>query len=134
LTLAPNHRATLSANWTRGPFSINARENYYGWWTNAVDYCTGQTTTGCRNPTGYQKFGAKFTTDVDVSYTFMDHYTLTVGATNLFDEYPDKIAHSTVNPVYASTLSLDNGSVYPRNGGPFGINGGLYYVRVRVKY
>ena len=132
--LAPNHRATLSANWTRGPFSINARENYYGWWTNAVDYCTGQTTTGCRNPTGYQKFGAKFTTDVDVSYTFMDHYTLTVGATNLFDEYPDKIAHSTVNPVYASTLSLDNGSVYPRNGGPFGINGGLYYVRVRVKY
>ena len=132
--LAPNHRATLSANWVRGPFAVNVRENYYGWWANAIDYCTGQVGTGCRNPTGYQKFGAKFTTDLDVSYTLMDHYTLTLGANNLFDEYPDKIEHSSVNPVYASTLSLDNGSVYPRNGGPFGINGRFFYARVRVKY
>jgi iron complex outermembrane receptor protein len=132
--LAPNHRATLSGNWTRGPISINARENYYGWWANAVDYCTAQLTTQCRQPTAYQKFGAKFTTDVDVSYTFMDHYTLTIGANNLFDEHPDKIAQSTVNPIYVETGGTDFGQVYPRNGGPFGINGGLYYVRVRVKY
>jgi iron complex outermembrane receptor protein len=132
--LAPNHRATLSANWLHGPLSINARENYYGWWTNAVDYCTTQVGSGCNNPTGYQKFGAKFTTDVDISYTFMDHYTLTIGANNLFNTYPDKIKNSAVNPVYASTLSLDNGSVYPRNGGPFGINGGFWYLRLRVKY
>ena len=39
--LAPNHRATLSMNWTRGPFSLNARENYYGSWTSAIDFCTG---------------------------------------------------------------------------------------------
>ena len=132
--LAPNHRATLSGTWTRGPFAVNVRENYYGWWANAVDYCITQTTTQCRQPTSYQKFGAKFTTDLDVSYTFMDHYTLTIGATNLFDEYPDKIAHSTVNPIFASTGGTDFGQVYPRNGGPFGINGGLYYARVRVKY
>jgi iron complex outermembrane receptor protein len=132
--LAPNHRATLSANWLHGPLSINARENYYGWWTNAVDYCTTQVGSGCNNPTGYQKFGAKFTTDVDISYTFIDHYTLTIGANNLFNTYPDKIKNSAVNPVYASTLSLDNGSVYPRNGGPFGINGGFWYLRLRVKY
>ena len=132
--LAPNHRATLSGNWTRGPISINARENYYGWWANVVDYCTAQLTTQCRVPTAYQKFGAKFTTDLDVSYTFMDHYTLTIGATNLFDEHPDKIAHSVVNPIYAATGGTDFGQVYPRNGGPFGINGGLYYARVRVKY
>jgi iron complex outermembrane receptor protein len=132
--LAPNHRATLSANWLRGPLSINARENYYGWWTNAVDYCTTQVGSGCNNPTGYQRFGAKFTTDADISYTFMEHFTLTLGANNLFNTYPDKIKNSAVNPVYASTLSLDNGSVYPRNGGPFGINGGFWYVRLRVKY
>ncbi len=132
--LAPNHRATLSANWTRGPFSLNARENYYGWWANATDYCTTQIGSGCANPTAYQRFGAKFTSDLDVSYTFMDHFTLTLGANNLFNTYPDKIANSAVNPVYASTLSLDNGSVYPRNGGPFGINGGFWYARVRVKY
>jgi iron complex outermembrane receptor protein len=132
--LAPNHRATLSANWLRGPISINARENYYGWWTNAVDYCTTQVGSGCNNPTGYQKFGAKFTTDVDASYTFLNHYTFTVGANNLFNTYPDKIKNSAVNPVYVLTHSLDNGSVYPRNGGPFGINGGFWYIRLRVKY
>ena len=132
--LAPNHRATLSANWVRGPFAINARENYYGWWTNAIDYCTTQIGSGCRNPTGYQKFGAKFTTDLDASYTFMQHYTLTLGANNLFNTHPDKIANSAVNPVYVLTNSLENGSVYPRNGGPFGINGGFWYARLRVKY
>jgi iron complex outermembrane receptor protein len=132
--LAPNHRATLSMNWTRGPFSLNARENYYGWWANAIDYCTAQTTSGCSNPTAYQHFGAKFTTDLDVSYTFLDHYTLTLGANNLFNTYPDKILNSSVNPVYVLTHSLDNGSVYPRNGGPFGINGGFWYVRLAAKF
>ena len=132
--LAPNHRATLSMNWTRGPFSLNARENYYGWWANAIDYCTAQTTSGCSNPTAYQHFGAKFTTDLDVSYTFLDHYTLTLGANNLFNTYPDKILNSSVNPVYVLTDSLDNGSVYPRNGGPFGINGGFWYVRLAAKF
>jgi len=40
--LAPNHRATLSANWVRGPFMLNARENYYGWWIDANDYPTAR--------------------------------------------------------------------------------------------
>ena len=50
--LAPNHRATFSADWVSGPFTFNARENYYSWWGDAVDYPG-------------QKFGSKFTTDVE---------------------------------------------------------------------
>ena len=133
--LAPNNRATLSMNWNRGPWSLNARENYYGWWANATDYCTADPTNGdCSTPTAYQHFGAKFTTDLDISYTFLRYVTLTLGANNLFNTYPDKIAHSSINTVYASTLSLDNGSVYPRNGGPFGINGGFYYARLKFRF
>ena len=45
-------------------------------------------------------FGEKFTTDLDVSYTFTEKYTLTVGATNVFDARPDKIAQSATNPVF----------------------------------
>ena len=133
--LAPNHRATLSMNWNRGPFSLNARENYYGWWANAIDYCTGSSVTpaSCNSPTGYQHFGAKWTTDVDVSYTFMDHVTLTLGANNLFNTYPDKIAQSSINPVYVMSGSIYTGAVYPRTGGPFGMNGGMWYVRLDVK-
>ena len=32
------------------------------------------------------------------------------------------------------TGSTADGQVYPRLGGPFGINGGFWYVRLRIKY
>jgi iron complex outermembrane recepter protein len=119
--LAPNHRATLSANFLRGPWTFNARENYYGWWRDEIDYPG-------------QKFGAKFTTDADISYTFMKRFTLTVGANDIFNTRPDKIKNSASNPIYVLTGSTADGQVYPRLGGPFGINGGFWYVRLRVKY
>lgn len=119
--LAPNHRMNLSMAWQKGDFSFNIAERLFGSWGNENDY-PGQT------------FGTKLTTDLDVSYTFMDHFTLTVGANNLFDTYPDKIAASPSNPIYALTQSTADGQVYPRNGGPFGINGGFWYVRLKVKY
>lgn len=119
--LAPNHRANFSASWQAGNFTVNMRENYYSWWATQNDYPG-------------QRFGAKFTTDLDVSYTFMDHYTLTVGANNLFNTFPDKIAPSVDNPIYALTGSTADGQIYPRSGGPFGMNGGLWYARLKVKY
>ncbi len=119
--LPPKHRVNASANWQIGDFSINARQNYFSSWANQLEY-PGQT------------FGAKFVTDLDISYTFADRYTLTLGANNLFDTYPDKIAPTATNPVYALTNSLADGQVYPRSGGPFGINGGFYYVRIAIDY
>jgi iron complex outermembrane receptor protein len=119
--LAPSHRANLQAAWRSGPFAINAAEHYYGSWRSELDYPG-------------QKFGAKFTTDIEASYTFMEHLTLSVGANNVFDNHPDKIAASPQNPIYDLTDSLADGQVYPRNGGPFGINGGFWYVRLRAKY
>jgi iron complex outermembrane recepter protein len=118
---APRHRAILSAGLQFGDFTINARESYYSSWSIQTDYPG-------------QRFGAKFTSDLDLSYTLADHYTLTVGANNLFNTKPDRIAPSAANPVYALTNSLADGQVYPRSGGPFGINGGFWYARVRVKY
>jgi iron complex outermembrane receptor protein len=119
--LAPNHRANFSANYQLGAFTLNARESYYSWWRDEVDYPD-------------QRFGAKFTTDLDVSYTFQDHFTLTVGANNVFNTKPDKIANSSSNIIYAATNSTADGQIYPRSGGPFGINGGFWYVRLRVAY
>lgn len=131
--LAPNHRATLSANWVSGPWTFNARENYYGWWEDAVDYPTAQDPiTG--EFTAAQKFGAKFTTDLDISYTLWNRLTLTLGANNVFNTYPTKIANTRFNPIYVLTGSTADGQIYPRPGGPFGINGGFWYVRARFKY
>jgi iron complex outermembrane recepter protein len=119
--IPPKHRANFSANWQIGDFTINFRENFFSSWANQLEY-PGQT------------FGSKFVTDLDISYTFMDRYTLTLGANNLFDTYPDRIAPTPTNPIYALTNSLADGQVYPRSGGPFGINGGFYYVRIAIDY
>ena len=128
--LAPNHRATLSGVFTHGRLSVTARENFYGNWINATDYPIYD---AANKPVG-QVFGSKFTTDLDVGYDVTRFLTLSVGGQNLFNTKPDRIANSPNNPVYAATGSLDNGSVYPRNGGPFGINGGFWYVRGRVAF
>jgi iron complex outermembrane recepter protein len=130
--LAPNHRATLSGNWASGPWTFNARENYYGWWEDAVDYPTAENASGVG--TAAQKFGAKFTTDLDISYTLYKRLTITLGANNLFNTYPDKIAQTAFNPIYVLTGSTADGQIYPRPGGPFGINGGFWYLRLRYKY
>ncbi len=119
--LPPRHRANFSANWQIGDFTLNFRENFYSSWANQLEYPG-------------QRFGSKFVTDLDISYTIADHYTLTVGANNLFDTYPDRIAASATNPIFALTNSLADGQIYPRSGGPFGINGGFYYVRIAIDY
>jgi iron complex outermembrane receptor protein len=120
--LAPNHRVVFNTNWTHGALAINFRENYYSWWTSAQDY--GLTS---------QHFGGKATTDLDVSYTFAKRYTLTVGGNNILDERPDKLTTQS-QVLYPLTGGTADGQVYPRNGGPFGFNGGFWYVRARVKY
>ena len=119
--ITPKHRANLSASYEVGGFTINARGNYYSSWSTNQDY-PGQT------------FGSKVTADLDLSYTLADKYTLTVGANNLFDAYPDKLKPTTANPIYALTGSTADGQIYPRSGGPFGMNGGFWYARLKVKY
>jgi iron complex outermembrane recepter protein len=137
--LAPQNRITASANWQIGDFGVNARANYYGKWSNALEYnLVAPIAATAANPfpaaPASQIFGAKTLFDLDVSYTIAEHYTLTVGANNLFNTFPDRIKASTINPIYALSGALNDGQIYPRSGGPFGMNGGFYYVRLRVKY
>ena len=119
--LAPNHRANLTLTWNSNGFGVTLREAYYGSWREEVGYPG-------------QLFGARFTTDIDVSYTFLENYTVSVGASNLFNTYPDRVANSPDNRIFLSTNSLSDGQIYPNAGGPFGFNGGLWYARIRVKY
>jgi iron complex outermembrane receptor protein len=132
--LAPQDRITASAGWQLGDFAVNARANYYSSWSNALEYNLVAPVAGATSAPPSQIFGAKTLFDLDVSYTFMEHFTLTVGANNLFNVFPDKIKASPVNPIYALSGALNDGQIYPRSGGPFGMNGGFYYARVRVKY
>jgi iron complex outermembrane receptor protein len=59
---------------------------------------------------------------------------VTVGANNIFNNRPDRIANTADNPIYVITGSTSDGQVYPRLGGPFGINGGFWYVRLAAHF
>ena len=62
--------------------------------------------------------------DLEASYTFADHYTVTVGGQNIFDEYPDKEGDGTLQylgDVYAVTS-------------PFGFNGAFWYARLSASF
>ena len=118
---APKHRLTASGAWSIEGFSLTARGNFYSDWATEQDYPG-------------DRFGSEFTADLDVSYTIADHYTLSVGATNLFNNHPDRISPTAANPIYVLTGGTADGQVYPRSGGPFGINGGFWYVRTRVGF
>jgi len=118
--LAPAHRGNVSLAWYGGNWAVTGRENAYSSWRDEVDY-PGQV------------FKAKLTTDLDVSYS-IDAYTISLGASNLFNTMPDKIANSASNPVYQLTNSTADGQIYPRSGGPFGINGAFGYLRLTARY
>jgi iron complex outermembrane receptor protein len=118
---APNNRVNVSLDYKVGAFNIALHENYYGTWRDENDYPG-------------QLFGSKFTTDLDFAWHFNDAITLAVGGKNIFNAYPDRIANSSANVVYASTGGLIDGQVYPRTGGPFGFNGAFYYGRFNLKF
>ena len=130
--LAPHDVAHFSANYTHSKWSLTLRENYYGSWSDAVDYGTADGVSGA-NGGSLQVFGAKATTDLDITYNFASQFALTLGANNLFNTFPDKLNASSQG-IYPITGGGSDGQVYPRNGGPFGMNGGFWYVRATVKY
>ena len=125
--LAPHDVAHFTANYSTGSLSFTARENYYGSWINATDYGLAA------NGQPLQVFGSKGTTDLDVTYTFAKQFAITLGANNVFNTFPDKL-NSKSQTIYKITGGGADGQVYPRNGGPFGLNGGFWYVRLKINY
>jgi iron complex outermembrane receptor protein len=118
---APNTRANLTVDYHVGPFIAALHENYYGSFRDQNDYPG-------------QLFGAKETTDLDLSYEVVKNITVAVGGRNIFDAFPDKVANSPSNTVYSTTGGLIDGEVYPRTGGPFGFNGAFFYARFAAKF
>jgi iron complex outermembrane receptor protein len=123
-TASPRVRVNLGALWRFGAWTINAREAIYG------KSSEQQSSDGAT----YYKTEVKPTaiTDLEVSYRYDKAWTLSVGANNLFNQYPDKVNGRLLAEQRAN---LDNAAVtvYP-SFSPFGINGGYYYARVNFKF
>ncbi len=71
-------------------------------------------------------------TNLEVSFQAMDALTFTVGATNLFDEYPAK-RNATLRGLQAQNNDNSAVSQYP-SFSPFGINGAYYYGTLSYRF
>ncbi|MDR3441019.1 TonB-dependent receptor [Telmatospirillum sp.] len=110
----PRHNASVSSTYTLGPVSLMTRMRYYGAWTDSTGSASGTST--------FQRFGGVPFFDAAVTYNFDEHALVRLGAENFLDTYPEKAAYQT-----------SRGLVYSRNT-PYDTNGGLYYLRLEVKY
>ena len=123
-TASPRVRVNLGALWKVGAWTVNLRENYFG---KSSDQ---QSTDGAV----FYKTEIKPTllTDLELSYQVNKSLTLSLGANNLFNEYPDQV---NAQLLAEQRANLDNTAVtiYP-SFSPFGINGGYYYARVGLKF
>jgi iron complex outermembrane receptor protein len=109
----PRRTFNFSGTYELGDWTFFARAMYYG------EYFTGTA-----NPIFDQTFSEEWLADVSLSRRFGDKYTLTVGANNVLDEYPDE---------YSAINNPQGPFRYP-SVSPFGYNGGYYYLRVNAKF
>ncbi|AHE53366.1 TonB-dependent receptor plug domain-containing protein [Sphingomonas sanxanigenens] len=109
----PQHNGTATLGYDIGGLSLLVRGRYYGSWTDVSGNATGEL---------FQDFGGIALFDVAASYRFDDHFTIRVGAENVFDTYPDEATNQAVR-----------GLIYSRNA-PYDTDGGQYYVRLGVNF
>jgi iron complex outermembrane receptor protein len=114
----------LGGLWRMGDWTVNLRENYFG--KSSEQFSTDGAVYR------ENRIKASLLTDLEVSYQISKAWSVSLGANNLFNEYPDKVNPLTLAEQRAN---LDNGAVtiYP-GFSPYGINGGYYYARAAVKF
>ncbi|NZA28622.1 TonB-dependent receptor [Luteimonas sp. SJ-92] len=105
---APSDKFFLSGTWHTGPWRFAAAATRYG------EFEVLNT-----DPARDQTFGAEWTLDVSASYA-IDGWDFTLGADNVFNEYPDEVIFVNSN---AGQLPYSAAS-------PFGFNGAFVYARV----
>ena len=107
----PKNNLRLAVNHSLGAFSASLATARYGAVTSRSTATDGSAD---------QTFDAQWLTDVSASYAVRNRLTLTLGADNVFGQYPERNI-----PV------LSNAGIFPYNQiSPFGFNGAFYFVRL----
>lgn len=122
-TASPSFKMILAGVYRNGRLTVAAKENLYG---NAKRYA---------DPGDGQYYldetGTKATTDIDVEYGLLDNLSLSAGAINLFDVKPNRVNQTAL--MIAALAGDPANEIYPKYS-PYGVNGGYYYARARIKF
>ena len=115
----PGSKIILSATFSKGKFGFVFRNTRFG---------NTSTTTLFVNPsdTLYEFLSPKILTDININYTPRSWLTITVGANNVFNIYPDRLKN------YRNTN--EGMLIYGNEGMPFGYNGGYYFLNMAFSF
>lgn len=100
----------------RGPFTARVAATRFG----------PISTIAPQLPEQDQTFRAKIVTDASIAYRFSPAVEVQVGANNIFDVYPDKVADPR--------LTNDGTVPYSRFATQFGFNGASYFAAVNFNF
>ena len=107
----PHDNLRLNADWQWKKLGANLGESWYG-----------SVTSIASTPANDQTYGARWITDLSLSYRLGQQLTVTGGADNLFNTYPDR-----------TIAANSNGGIFLYSGlSPFGYDGAFYYLRFSV--
>jgi len=132
----PRDKLLFSAIYSYGNWGVTARSTRFG---NVQAFSNGLSAEDANvicDDAGrcVQTFDPKFVTDLSVSHTFDDKFTLTLGSNNIFDVYPDKY-NTTRNGFAGTASSYASGQIpYSRNSNQFGFNGRYLYMTGTINF
>jgi iron complex outermembrane recepter protein len=122
-TAIPKTKIFLGDTWTWRNFTVSARANRYGAFT-VIQNTTGNDAAGNPLYANDRHYGAKWITDLEVSWQLTKFLNIAAGANNLFNVYPDAVG------VYNANIGTGQ---YPTTTG-YGFTGGSYYARIGVSF
>ncbi|MCC8447100.1 TonB-dependent receptor plug domain-containing protein [Xanthomonas translucens] len=111
----PKDKIMLSGTWKLQHWDLNLAATRYG------DFTVRNSASAARD----QTYDANWVVDASASFKPSDNWTLTLGADNLLDQYPDKTAN-LINATYG-VLPYSNYS-------PYGFNGAYVYGRINYRW
>jgi iron complex outermembrane receptor protein len=111
---SPEDKATFAVDWTKGSWIVNGRATYYG---DVIDP-NADITKDIHS-------GDHTLVDLSASYRFGTGTTITLGADNLFDEYPNK-TRADLNVTSGNGV----GALAFTRFSPFGFNGRYLYAKL----
>jgi iron complex outermembrane recepter protein len=118
-TSQPRNKVLASIGYFAGKFNITAKATYFG------KVIAWEKPAGL--PHRSQTFAGKTLVDATINYDISTMFSITIGANNLFNIYPDK--------VLATYASYSSGQIpYTRNANQFGFNGAYYYSTLNFKF
>jgi iron complex outermembrane recepter protein len=129
-TASPRAVVNLGALLTMDKLTVNLVEKIYG---KSSDYENDDGDNASGSFQYYKnEIGVTAITNLDIGYQFAEHLKFAIGATNLFNRFPNKLNSNilTHEQSYVDSAAVTQ---YP-SFSPFGINGGFYYVKATYTF